>query len=127
MEFRGDYFDFFLNFQNFRPQLLRLSFTTNVEVNNITLQNSPAWTFHLANTTNVHINNISIINPRDSINTDGIDIDCSVNVLVENYFYDGGILIYKAVMFVRVYKRSFYGDLHKVQDLYHVRGVKEEN
>jgi polygalacturonase len=57
------------------------------------LKDSPFWTLHLAWTENVYINNVTITSPCGpcisqaiGLNTDGIDIDCSVNVTVENTF-----------------------------------------
>ena len=59
-------------------------------IHNITLKDSPSWTVHLAKTTNVHIYDVNITAPKESENTDGVDIDCSVNVLVERVYYEGG-------------------------------------
>jgi polygalacturonase len=74
----------------FRPNLVRLINTVNITVYNLTMKDSPSWTFHLANTTNVHVYNFTALASNKSHNTDGIDIECSVNVLVEDYFYIGG-------------------------------------
>lgn len=69
--------------------------TVDIAVFGITLKDSPSWTLHLANTTNVHVYNIQIENEiLDSPNTDGIDIDCSVNVLVENCSYIGSKVVF---------------------------------
>ena len=73
----------------FRPNLVRLINTVDITVYNVTLKDSPSWTLHLANTTNVHIYNFSALAANTSVNTDGIDIECSVNVLVEDYYYNG--------------------------------------
>ena len=66
-------------------------YTSNILVENITLKDSPYWTLHLAWTTNVYINNVTVLSPvgpllinRTGLETDGVDIDCSVNVTVEN-------------------------------------------
>lgn len=64
--------------------------TVDIKIYNITLKDSPSWTLHLANTTNVHVYNINITAASTSHNTDGFDVDCSVNVLVENSYYSGG-------------------------------------
>lgn len=63
-----------------RPHLLLLYSTVGVVIHNITLQSSPAWTLHLANCTDVHVYNTTILSTGP--NTDGVDIDCSQNVLV---------------------------------------------
>src|SRR5688572_26070300 len=62
----------------------------DIEIYNVMLKDSPSWTLHLANTTNVQVHDMQITAPTSSHNTDGIDIDCSVNVLVENVYYAGG-------------------------------------
>jgi polygalacturonase len=89
----------FLSLKNFSPPLIRLVDTTNIQINNVILRNSPSWTLHLANTTDVHVNNISILASLDrrhsdgwflAVNTDGFDIDCSKNVLIENCYYSAG-------------------------------------
>ena len=50
----------------------------------ITLCNSSQWTVSLRDCNNVHINNIKLFGHR--ANSDGIDINSSVDVLVENCF-----------------------------------------
>ena len=49
-----------------------------------TLRNSPAWTLHVANFSDVHIHNLNISNPANAPNSDGMDLDCSRNGLVED-------------------------------------------
>uniref|UniRef100_A0A914WRR4 Glycoside hydrolase family 28 n=1 Tax=Plectus sambesii TaxID=2011161 RepID=A0A914WRR4_9BILA len=73
-----------------RPELIMFTHTTDVKIYDITLKNSPSWTLHLANCTDVHIYNTTVLAPSNSHNTDGFDIDCSVNVLLENSYYSGG-------------------------------------
>uniref|UniRef100_A0A914X7P5 Glycoside hydrolase family 28 protein n=1 Tax=Plectus sambesii TaxID=2011161 RepID=A0A914X7P5_9BILA len=73
-----------------RPNLIMLVYTTDVTIYDITLKDSPSWTTHLAYCTNVHISHVTVLAPWDSPNTDGFDIDCCVNVLLENSFYSGG-------------------------------------
>jgi polygalacturonase len=82
--------------------LVQLYNTIDVVVYNIHLKDSPMWNLHLANTTNVHIYNVNITAPPDSHNTDGYDIDCSVNVLLENSFYDGGKKFHKLSIFSQI-------------------------
>jgi polygalacturonase len=73
----------------FRPPLVRLHNTVDIKIYNINLTQSACWTLWLANTTNVHVHDAFITSAHNGHNTDGIDIDCSVNVLVENVYYDG--------------------------------------
>lgn len=79
-----------VRYVRFRPQLVRFINTIDITIYNITLKDSPAWTLHLANTTNVHANYVTITAATNGSNTDGFDIDCSVNVTVENSYYEGG-------------------------------------
>ena len=82
----------------FRPRLVMPKYTSNILVENITLKDSPYWTLHLAWTTNVYINNITVLTPlgpiynttHTGLQTDGVDIDCSVNVTVENSYISTG-------------------------------------
>lgn len=71
-----------------RPPLLRLS-GRDVRVDSIRLINSPSWTLHLANASGL-VRKVRIENPADAPNTDGIDVDCSQQVVVEDCFIDTG-------------------------------------
>lgn len=73
-----------------RPQLLRPVHVSGFTLANITLRNSPAWTVHLANVTGAHLYNFTVTAPANQGNTDGVDIDCSRSVLVEDFLYKGG-------------------------------------
>uniref|UniRef100_A0A914W8P7 Glycoside hydrolase family 28 n=1 Tax=Plectus sambesii TaxID=2011161 RepID=A0A914W8P7_9BILA len=73
-----------------RPNLIMLAQTNNINIHNITLKDSPILNTHLHGCTNVHMSHITVLAPWDSPNTDGFDIDCSVNVLLEDSFYSGG-------------------------------------
>uniref|UniRef100_A0A914DGA2 Uncharacterized protein n=1 Tax=Acrobeloides nanus TaxID=290746 RepID=A0A914DGA2_9BILA len=77
-----------------RPRLVQPTYSTDIVINNITLKDSPFWTLHLAWTTNVYVTNLKVFSPPPyqfrqagyGLNTDGVDIDCSVNVTVENSY-----------------------------------------
>jgi polygalacturonase len=76
---------------SFRPRLIQPTYTSNIIVENILLKDSPYWTLHLAYTSNVYINNITVVSPiagiiinGSGLMTDGIDVNCSKNVLIEN-------------------------------------------
>ena len=64
-----------------RPQLLRPVHVVGFTLYNITLQNSPAWTIHLANVTGARLSNFTVTAPPNQGNTDGVDIDCSRDVV----------------------------------------------
>jgi polygalacturonase len=72
-----------------RPHLFVLYMGKNMTISNITIEDSPNWTLHIANFSGVHIHNIQIFNPG-GFNRDGIDIDCSQHVVVENSLVDAG-------------------------------------
>merc|ERR1712194_315025 len=52
--------------------------------------NSPSWTLHFSFVTHLHIRRINVTNPPRSENTDGIDLDCVENALVEESFVSVG-------------------------------------
>lgn len=56
----------------------------NVNISNITMQNSAFWTTHLVGCNGVFIRNITINNNLRMTNSDGIDPDHCQNVLIEN-------------------------------------------
>jgi polygalacturonase len=69
-----------------RPRLLLLSNASNVTVKGVTLQRSGFWTVHVLYSKNVTVDGITV---RNNIgghgpSTDGIDIDSSSYVLVQN-------------------------------------------
>jgi polygalacturonase len=73
-----------------RPQLVRPVNVTGFTMDGVTLQNSPAWTIHLAWVTGAVIRDVAVLAPASRGNTDGVDIDCSQDVLVEGFYYAGG-------------------------------------
>ena len=73
-----------------RPQLIRPYNVQNFTLTNLNIYNSASWTIHLANVTNAYLSNFSVRAPANRGNTDGVDIDCSSNVVVEDYVYAGG-------------------------------------
>jgi polygalacturonase len=62
--------------------------TTGIEIWNITLKDSPAWTLHLAGSSDIFVHDATILSTGP--NTDGIDIDCSSNVLVQDCYISTG-------------------------------------
>lgn len=57
----------------------------------VTVQNSPDWTLHFSSVTGLRIRNITVLNPqRGAPNADGIDIDSSQDVVVEDSFFSVG-------------------------------------
>jgi polygalacturonase len=73
-----------------RPHLLMFADTDNIVLKHIRFENSPDWSLHFSSCNNVHIDEISVYNPKDAHNSDGIDIDCTTNVIVENSYFSVG-------------------------------------
>lgn len=76
--------------QFLKPPLVQFLKCTDVEISNVTLQNSPFWTLHPLFTQGLIIKNVVIKNPYDAPNTDGIDIDSCSNVRISGCSIDVG-------------------------------------
>ena len=75
------------------PRLVELQHVVGVTVRNITLTNSPFWTFHPIYSRDIHVQNVTITaegKGRTHMNTDGIDPDSCQDVLIEDYVYCAG-------------------------------------
>ena len=90
-----------------RPELINIINSTNVEIAGVVLTDSPFWTTHIVYSRNVHIHDFSVrtawgengrLPPKcvpapagfGGINTDGIDVDSSEDVLIERVMIDTG-------------------------------------
>jgi polygalacturonase len=73
-----------------RPQLIRPTHVSGFSLSQVSLRDSPSWTVHLANVTGAELLNFSVYAPANRGNTDGVDVDCSRNVSILNFFYAGG-------------------------------------
>ena len=73
-----------------RGHLIEFMHSTNIEISNMNLLNSPFWTVHPFDCHHVVVRNINIWAPAHSPNTDGVDPDSSTDVLIENFRYHGG-------------------------------------
>ena len=67
-------------------QTIAVSNSSNIEIRDVILRDSRAWTVHIIYSDSVRINNIKIINDLANLNTDGINPDASTNVIIENMF-----------------------------------------
>lgn len=69
-----------------RPRTMLVQRSTNVSINNITLKQAGFWTVQLLYSEHVTVDGITIQNNVDGSgpSTDGIDIDSSVRILVQN-------------------------------------------
>ncbi len=73
-----------------RPRLLQLESATNLEVKEVTLQNSPKFHLCPAKYYNVYVHDIKILAPSSSPNTDGIDPSACHKVRIYNNYIDNG-------------------------------------
>ena len=62
----------------------------DVRVEGVALVNSPCWNLHVWGCDRVTVRNVTVRASRSAANTDGIDIDCSSDVLVERCDIDVG-------------------------------------
>ena len=68
-----------------RPSpLIEFTDSQNINIHDLTIRKSPAWTIHTKNCDGVKIRGISLLNNTRAVNTDGIDIDSSRNVIVSD-------------------------------------------
>ena len=72
-----------------RPRLVYVSNCKNVQIEGISLQNSPFWTTHIYNSKNVKLLHLHIYSPAKPVkapSTDAIDLDVVKNVLVKGCY-----------------------------------------
>ncbi len=72
-----------------RPRLVYISNCKNVQIENVSLQNSPFWTTHYYKSENVKLLNLhitSLYKPVRAPSTDAIDIDACKNMLVKGCY-----------------------------------------
>lgn len=72
-----------------RPRLVYISNCRNVQIENVSLQNSPFWTTHYYKSENVKLLNLhitSLYEPVRAPSTDAIDIDACRNMLVKGCY-----------------------------------------
>ena len=68
-----------------RPgQMLAFIESGNILLDGVKICNSPYWTVYLYGCDNVRVSRLNIFNPPYRLNSDGIDIDCSSNVVVSD-------------------------------------------
>lgn len=74
----------------FRPNMLVLTNCKKVLLQNVTLQNSPAWDVHTLLCEDLTVQNVRVRNPWNAQNGDGIDVESCRNVLIEGSTFDAG-------------------------------------
>ncbi|MFT3739490.1 MAG: glycoside hydrolase family 28 protein [Breznakibacter sp.] len=73
-----------------RPVMISLQNCTNVYLQGVIFQNSPAWNIHPLMCENVIIDGIQVRNPSYAQNGDGLDLESCRNVIVVNSTFDVG-------------------------------------
>ncbi len=71
-----------------RPSFVQFVRSKNILIEGVTFINSPMWSIHPLYSENILIRNVRVDN--DGPNTDGIVIDSSKNIIVENTFVNSG-------------------------------------
>ncbi len=73
-----------------RPVMVSLTDCSNIYLQGVIFQNSPAWNIHPLKCTNLIVDEVLVRNPSYSQNGDGLDIESCTNVLVVNSRFDVG-------------------------------------
>lgn len=74
-----------------RPSpLIELWDSRGIRIENLTVRNAPAWTIHPKNCDDVKIRGISLLNNLRAVNSDGIGIDSSRNVIISDCHIEAG-------------------------------------
>ena len=70
--------------------LIETMWSADVEIEGVTLVDSPFWNVHLWSSTRLHVHDVRVRAPGDSPNTDGFDPDSSAHVLIERVDVSNG-------------------------------------
>ncbi|RYE04031.1 MAG: glycoside hydrolase family 28 protein, partial [Sphingobacteriaceae bacterium] len=73
-----------------RPHLLTIVGGKNIRIKDLTIKNSAYWTVHLIGCNDVAIDNLTLLNSLKVRNSDGIDLDHSKNVRINNCYIESG-------------------------------------
>jgi DNA sulfur modification protein DndE len=73
-----------------RPNMIRIYQCKNILIQDVTFENSPAWTTHLMMSEHISIKNLKVKNPWYGTNTDALDLESCKNALVEDCNFDTG-------------------------------------
>ncbi|WEK71034.1 MAG: glycosyl hydrolase family 28 protein [Candidatus Chryseobacterium colombiense] len=77
------------NMDEMRPRIIYVSNSKNIQIEGITLKNSPFWSTHYYKSQFVKLLNLTILAPKAPVkapSTDAIDIDACSNFLVKNCY-----------------------------------------
>lgn len=73
-----------------RPNMIRFTNCSNVLLEGVTFENSPAWTMHLLMSRHITIKKVTVKNPWYGQNTDALDLESCSNALVDGCNFDTG-------------------------------------
>lgn len=73
-----------------RPNMIRIYNCKNVLIQDVTFQNSPAWTTHCMMSEHITLRGLKVKNPWFGTNTDALDLESCKNALVEDCVFDTG-------------------------------------
>lgn len=73
-----------------RPNMIRIYQCKNILIEDVTFENSPAWTTHLMMSEHISIKSLKVKNPWYGTNTDALDLESCRNALVEDCNFDTG-------------------------------------
>ncbi|PRQ58246.1 putative galacturan 1,4-alpha-galacturonidase [Rosa chinensis] len=73
-----------------RPYLIEIMFSSDIQISDLTLLNSPSWNVHPVYSSNILVQGITIIAPISSPNTDGINPDSCTNTRIEDCYIVSG-------------------------------------
>ncbi|CAN1178316.1 Probable polygalacturonase [Linum perenne] len=73
-----------------RPYLIELMYSSDIQISNLTLMNSPSWNVHPVYSSNILVKGLTILAPVTSANTDGINPDSCTNTRIEDCFIVSG-------------------------------------
>lgn len=77
------------NMDEMRPRIIYVSNSKNIQIEGITVKNSPFWSTHYYKSEFVKLLNLTILAPKEPVkapSTDAIDIDACTNFLVKNCY-----------------------------------------
>jgi polygalacturonase len=71
------------------PQLVLIKRSNHVTVSDVMMLDPAAWTNHILYSDRVTYSGVKILDDRTKFNNDGVDVDASTNVTVQNSFFHG--------------------------------------
>jgi polygalacturonase len=77
------------NMDEMRPRIIYISNSKNVQIEGITVKNSPFWSTHYYKSEFVKLLNLTILAPKEPVkapSTDAVDIDACTNFLIKNCY-----------------------------------------